>query len=400
MKILIGTSSPIDRGSGINSYVREIAAAFRINGHEITIACPQVEDSTWLEQHSIPLLPMSELVTPEDGVRLILDSIRSSAYDAIINNDNPYLQSVAPVVECPFLSVMHLGYRSIASLACFNSRWVDHVVAISNEMRSRAISKYRVKAGKVCIVYNGIMDPVPNVEKSARHGERLKVVFNGGGNRRKGFDLLYKSLTHYPTEWELFDLEIFGHVDEKYAKYLRSRPHITLHGRVPHDHMMQEVSKADVFLLPSRFEGCPMALIEAMAFGLVPIVSDGDGAMDVMVQSGVSGFVCQLSDWAKQAIECLQLLRSNDGMRMQMGKEARLQYEQNYHSSLTASRLLSLIDSPTVDRTVRPDTIDLLHWHRPTVTRVRKMDIVQRLRIRVGVLKHKNRAWKVSRVVD
>lgn len=143
-----------------------------------------------------------------------------------------------------------------------------------------------------------------------------------------------------------------------------------------------------------------MALIEAMAFGLVPIVSDGEGAMDVMVQSGVSGFVCHLTNWSEQMFECLRILRKNAELRLQMRRQARARYELCFQSKGTIDLLLSLIESPTVDRSLRADTIDLLDWHRPLITGVPKSDILQRFRIRTGILKHRNRAYPVAKLLE
>src|SRR6185436_14119986 len=44
----------------------------------------------------------------------------------------------------------------------------------------------------------------------------------------------------------------------------------------------------DIFLLPSRFEGLPLALLEAMHAGLPVCVSDTDGLSEA-VQDGVHG---------------------------------------------------------------------------------------------------------------
>lgn len=49
--------------------------------------------------------------------------------------------------------------------------------------------------------------------------------------------------------------------------------------------------EADVFLLPSRYgEGLPMALLETMAVGLVPVVT-GDASMKIVVKHAYNGFV-------------------------------------------------------------------------------------------------------------
>ena len=143
-----------------------------------------------------------------------------------------------------------------------------------------------------------------------------------------------------------------------------------------------------------------MALIEAMAFGLIPIVSDGEGAMDIMVQSGVSGFVCHLANWKSQMFECLRILRTNPELRSQMSRQSRARYESSFQSKDTIVHLLSLIGRPTVDRSCRVDTIDLLDWHRPMISGVPKSDILQRLRIRFGVLKRRDPKYPVANLLD
>lgn len=49
------------------------------------------------------------------------------------------------------------------------------------------------------------------------------------------------------------------------------------------------LAENDIFLLPSKYEGLPMALLEAMAAGCVPVVSNV-GSIGTVVTEGVSGF--------------------------------------------------------------------------------------------------------------
>jgi glycosyltransferase involved in cell wall biosynthesis len=58
----------------------------------------------------------------------------------------------------------------------------------------------------------------------------------------------------------------------------------------------------DIFLMPSRFEGLPLALLEAMCAGLCCCVSDVDGMAEA-IEPGKTGYLCPIGDldaWVRQ----------------------------------------------------------------------------------------------------
>ena len=68
-------------------------------------------------------------------------------------------------------------------------------------------------------------------------------------------------------------------------------PNLRLTGWLTRLEVAQYLAQADVFLMPSLWEGMPLALIEAQAAGVPAVVSNVVGCRDV-VQDGVTGFVC------------------------------------------------------------------------------------------------------------
>ena len=78
------------------------------------------------------------------------------------------------------------------------------------------------------------------------------------------------------------------------------------------------MQQAAIFALPSRFEGMPNALLEAMAAGLPSVVSDASPGPLEMVTHGEHGFVVPRDDWRafSKALEQLMLdlpLRERQG---------------------------------------------------------------------------------------
>jgi len=80
--------------------------------------------------------------------------------------------------------------------------------------------------------------------------------------------------------------------------------------------------RASIFALPSRFEGMPNALLEAMAFGLPSVVSDASPGPLEMVRDGVEGFVVP-SENVEALARALERLILDQGLRERCGAEAR-----------------------------------------------------------------------------
>lgn len=82
---------------------------------------------------------------------------------------------------------------------------------------------------------------------------------------------------------------------------------------------LREMSTLDIYLHPSRWEGMPVALIEAQVAGLPAVATDVVGNRDVVVD-GETGFVVRDEDAMSQA---LGRLISDGGLRRRLGERAR-----------------------------------------------------------------------------
>jgi glycosyltransferase involved in cell wall biosynthesis len=84
---------------------------------------------------------------------------------------------------------------------------------------------------------------------------------------------------------------------------------------------MEFISQADYFLLPSRYgEGLPMALLESMSLGLIPIVSN-DGSMQHLIQDGVNGIKVNKND-VEDLYEKIKIIVRNEEMQSEISKNA------------------------------------------------------------------------------
>ncbi len=97
---------------------------------------------------------------------------------------------------------------------------------------------------------------------------------------------------------------------------------------------------ADVFVLPSRREGLPVALMEAMSCGVPCVASRLPGATDTLIVDGVSGLLVPPGDVAAFADGLRVMLTDTDGAS-RMGEAARAVVTERFSASTIAGRWLA-----------------------------------------------------------
>ena len=92
--------------------------------------------------------------------------------------------------------------------------------------------------------------------------------------------------------------------------------------------MPELYAAADVFCLPSLYEGFPLAILEAMAAGL-PVVATSVAGNPEAVEDGVHGRLVEAEDAAGLAVALLDLIEDEDARR-RMGRQARQRVEEEF----------------------------------------------------------------------
>jgi glycosyltransferase involved in cell wall biosynthesis len=169
----------------------------------------------------------------------------------------------------------------------------DHVhatVAISPRIRDDLIGTYGFTAARLQLIPHGVARlATPRVRRAA--GAPLRVLFLGRiDEQAKGVSWLpaiYRGLS-VPVA-----LTIAGDGADlpKLRRQLAGLEHVTFLGGVAPEAARRLFAAHDVFLMPSRFEGFPMALAEAMSAGCVPVASRIAGVTDAIVTHGRDGLL-------------------------------------------------------------------------------------------------------------
>ena len=153
----------------------------------------------------------------------------------------------------------------------------------------------------------------------------LRVIYGGRFEQhQKGiFDLpeIDRALqaAGVTVQWSLAGM---GPDQDELKRRWAFNPGVRWLGTLSNAALVDEFTAQDVFVLPTRFEGFPVALIEAMASGLVPIVSDIPSGVPEIVHAGVNGEQPPVGDIAAFASAIAGLDRDRDRLEA-MSAEAR-----------------------------------------------------------------------------
>jgi glycosyltransferase involved in cell wall biosynthesis len=150
------------------------------------------------------------------------------------------------------------------------------------------------------------------------------LVAVGRLTRQKGFDLLIPAFAEVVRTHPDWTLRICGGGAER-GRLERQIAQHQLHNHVlllgPVGHVEEQLARSSVFVMSSRFEGLPMALIEAMSKGL-PVVSFDcpTGPADV-IEPGRSGLLVPDGDIHELARGMLTLIE-DEALRRELGRGA------------------------------------------------------------------------------
>ncbi len=159
----------------------------------------------------------------------------------------------------------------------------------------------------------------------------LRLLFVGNVIPRKGLHFLMQGLHFLPPEtWQL---TVVGRldVDRTYTRRLVSlvqmwhlESQVRFSGVLETPDLMAKMRESHVLTLPSSYEGFGIACLEGMGFGLVPLVSQRGGAVE-LITPGLEGYL--ISPQEPEAIKDIVLELHHDRRRLaRMGLAARRRF--------------------------------------------------------------------------
>ena len=217
------------------------------------------------------------------------------------------------------------SYRNLVARQYESLLWPlsTHIICNAEAIREKLIKTHKTDPKKISVIPNGV-DTDHFHPCHEKQSSPPTIVYGGRLVKQKDPLTLLKAFKRIQQVIPETRLQVIGNgpmapLVEHYTRKNGLEGKVSLIAGTTdiRDYLQQ----ARLFLLPSRYEGSPNILIEAMACGL-PAVATKTSGIPELIEHGVNGYMVPIGDFQKMA-ECVVQLLENDEDRIKMGTEAR-----------------------------------------------------------------------------
>lgn len=235
----------------------------------------------------------------------------------------------------------------LSLLGRVTARLADRVVAPSRATAAELREDYGV--AEVAVIANGVAPPPPAPEPEPAPRDPADgapvVLYAGRLRTRKAVAVLLAAFARLRVEHPAAVLVVAGDGEQRPALEAQSRrlgiaAAVRFLGAQPRDAMPALYAAADLFCLPSLYEGFPLAILEAMAAGL-PVVATAVAGVPEAVEHGVTGLLVPPEDAAALARALAELAADPERAR-RMGEAGRRRVETDFTIPRIAAAYLAL----------------------------------------------------------
>ncbi len=384
MHILVMSRSTLSHGfGGFERQCEDLCAGFVKAGHKVTVLTTSRKDGVEEEERSGYMVKFLSPSTPmklsRSWFNRALSEVRKihrdDPIDVIHSNEFAAKGAMgwAKKNGIPMAVVCHGSLRtellSFLSAADMRPRYWHWLIltplhllrrCLLWEMPMRRVAKSIVlvsptlskdfklfSKGKVRVIENGIALPDNSRERST--GEEIRLLCTGRADKQKGFQTAIRAVAEIDDM--PLHLDIIGtgpYLDDlkKISRDLRTDERVTFHGRVTDDELNLAYSSADIYLIPTtRYEGLPLALLEAMAHGIPTISSEIGGNSDVITHNHDGIFIKPGN--LSELISAIRRLGNDQEERRRISQAARATTERRFDKERMIDETLQTLESLT-----------------------------------------------------
>ena len=261
------------------------------------------------------------------------------------------------------LPVKILAYRGIVSNISFlnPASWmthlhprVDHIICVAERVREYILNLrllwLRVPESKPITIYKGhsldwYQSQPADLSRFGIPNGAFTVVCTANYRPRKGLHVLIKAADYLPRDAAIHFLLVGEMSASRILRQIQKSPFRDKIHLAGFQKDAPEIAAAcDVAVLPAlRREGLPKVIIEAMAYGVAPIVTNSGGSPE-LIENGKSGIVVPPGDAKAIADQIIKLYNDRQACR-DIGANARNRIQTSFRIEDTIDQTYALYES-------------------------------------------------------
>ncbi|EAZ92058.1 glycosyltransferase family 4 protein [Crocosphaera chwakensis] len=352
-------------------------------------------------QHSVKKFPRYI----DQRIRWILEELKEDTPDVFIPNlvvPAFYASRWVKKAGIPTVGVMHSDdpfYYGVLDQFVFGSSdyQLSGFVAVSRFIEQTIHNKGKTQSLIRCIPYGA---PIPP-NKTKKPSDKLRIIYVGRlVEEQKQISLLTKAFCRAVKEVPNTEAIIYGSgsssdaVEKIIAEESQGLP-IKLGGKIDSNKVQQHLLQSHVIVLLSDYEGLPIALMEAMACGVVPVCLRIRSGIPELIDNGVSGLL--VDDRGDSFVNAIRRLQQETELWEKLSQGARAKIEADYSDTVGADKwanfLRELSQSASIKQSIKiPPFFFLPPVHPPlAVEDKRRPSFSKRLQYKLSnLVKSKN----------
>jgi glycosyltransferase involved in cell wall biosynthesis len=333
--------------SGIETHLEHICPRMVQKGHYVTVYCKRQLDHHHRFYKGVRLKKIPSLNTKhfETLTRAFISVFAEMVSDSDIVHFHamgPSILAFLPrwlnkktVVTVHGLDWQRQKWGKAATICLKASEWTSArfcqaTICVSKTLKSYYDHKYQINSW---YVPNGVEIPdviAPQKIKAFGLKQNDYILFLSRLVPEKGVHYLIKAYQKLNTKKKLVIAGGAGHTKgyvKKIQNYASGNNNIIFTGFVSGTTLQELFSNAYLFVLPSEVEGLPIVLLEALSYGITPLVSDIPENKEVLNNCGFTFKNKNIESLA----DYLNYLVKHPGVVKATGKKGREQVERKYN---------------------------------------------------------------------
>lgn len=200
----------------------------------------------------------------------------------------------------------------------------DRIVVTTQLMAETIRERYRLSERRVRVIPNNVQTSV-FAPASSGDTKKQRVIYIGRLSQEKNVNLLIEAMDGIDAELCIAGEGVLRNELEALAK--KSKVDVRFLGAVQNNRLPELLNSGQVFVLPSKYEGHPKALIEAMSCELAVVGSDVPGIREI-IRHNDNGMLCEESP--ESIREAIKVLLGSKTLRKRLGRVARKDIEDHF----------------------------------------------------------------------